>query len=205
MRRLLCILAILILCTAPFLWAATITRVPTGIGALDGWTSSVPGDKFADVDDPVGTPDDADYIYVQADATSQQFTYAAVAVPAGATGIGVEVNYRAQRTAAGPINVAAKLRVGTSNYTGTQRAVTTSWAPYSGSSSWATTNPKTLAAWTIDDVNGAGANALSEIGVISTGYNAGEEARVSQIYLIISYNIGGVQRKLTTLGVGERR
>lgn len=164
---------------------ATDTRVPTSTGFFTQWTSSSGGDVYQDVDDAVGAPDDGTtYGYMQDSNGAHFFGFSAFSVPAGATINSVTVRWRAQRTAAGGLNVRSFLRVNGSNYFGSSQSVATTWGNFSAVYS---TNPDTGIAWTVNDVNGTGSNPLQEFGAQSLNMAAGEEFQCTQIYIEVDY------------------
>ncbi len=204
MKRLLFFVVLLLV--PCFLFAADQTRLPTGIGSADAWTLGAPNtgeQKYEDVDDPIGTPDDdATYIQNADTAASQHFTFAAPTVPAGATNIAVNVIARCKRTEAGLAGFYHRLRVGGTNYTaGTVGTVAITWTTYDGGA--VTINPKSTVAWTVDDINGVGANALEQFGLLGSGLVSGETVMCTQVYLLITWTTGCAHPgSLMLMGVG---
>lgn len=165
---------------------ATQTRVPTGDSSVDnGWSSSSGTTKAADVDDPVGSPDDdTTYAFKNGANANQLHTFSAATIPGGSTAITVNVIYRGRRTSTS-LNINARIRVNGTTYE--EGAGTVPGSTYANRTvAWAT-NPATLAAWTVNDVNGSGTNPLQEFGYANTQTTGTEEARVTQCYLSITY------------------
>lgn len=202
MRRFILALAYVLL--AGPAWAQTMqTHVPTTQVLVPQWQAS---GGVTDVDDPVGTPDD-DTTYILGDGDlggsggSSRFTSASPTIPAGSTSISVLVKWRYRETA-GNVSAVGLLFVNSTQYTGSTCENTGTYVDCS--STWAT-NPNTAAAWTVDDVNGTGAAPLQQFGHTLSGIGAGEDARVTQVYLEIDYTPpasgGGAAGTCLLLGV----
>lgn len=166
---------------------ATQDRLPTGNSAVsDTWVTGTAGNKWDDVDDPVGTPDDATTYILKNDANNaiQLFTFTAFAITSSAISH-IRVFVRAQRTAAGACTIRRQLRVnGTTYLVSTNATATTSWADYTADQ---LTNPNTALAWVEADVEGTGAAPLQEIGLGISNWNAGEELQATQMYAQVDY------------------
>lgn len=94
------------------------------------------------------------------------------------------MKFRGRRVdAAGGIR--PRLTVNGTTYNGT--SLTFSGTTYEDKADEWTTNPDTTAAWTVDDVNGTGANPLEEVALLSTGLSAGQSVRATQMYLEVEY------------------
>lgn len=146
-------------------------------------TSSTGGNKWEDVDDAVGAPDDASsYIHSQTTSHVQHFTFAAFST--GSSSINrVTVTFRAQRTAAGACSMNGRIRQ-VANSAGSNQALTTSWTNYTVDF---LTNPTSGVAW-VDD---ADLNTITEFGIATAAMSAGDEAQCTQCYLTVDYNAGG--------------
>lgn len=160
---------------------ATQTRVPTGTGATSEYAALGGGTKWSEVDDPVGTPDDATtYIYNSvANNREEWFTFAAFAIPDGSTINGVTVRMRGQRTAAGTLSHQVGIRVGAAQFMSGNLAAQTTWTDHSNT--WAT-NPATTLAWTEAEVE-----ALVTFLIKTVQFSAGEELQVTQVYIECDY------------------
>ncbi len=169
---------------------ATDQRVPTG----DGYTTasvdivpSSPTTRYDKVDDPVGSPDDATTYVIGLTTGYVLFTFSAFSVPTGSTGITLRIYYRHKDDTTGANNIRAALQVGGSYYT-----VDTGVNP---GASWVTTtytytvNPKSAAAWTVDDINGVGTNALQQFGIVFG--DASPPVDCTQVYAEVVYTPGG--------------
>ena len=114
------------------------------------------------------------------------FTFPVFTVPVGQTITDVTIYYRAQdynytTTPANELRPA--LRIGGTNYNYDNNInPTDSFNTYSYSF---TTNPRTTAAWTVDDVKGIGANALQQFGVYA--YDASPAVQMSMVYVEVNY------------------
>lgn len=163
---------------------------PTGIGTYDAWTSSTAGNKWDDVNDEVGNPDDASgYLYATDAVNGQQnFTFAPIAI---AVSIGIDYvrhHQRGYRTAVGATTSTAYLRVGTTNRAaGVNANLTNAWADYT--QDWIT-NPNTGVAWTeeeIEQTDPTTTHRLNEFGFLSSPA-AGRESEITQCYLEVVYD-----------------
>lgn len=144
---------------------ATATANPTSDEAVSGtWTGSV-GTRYTLVDDhPDATG--VDKLVHGTTAGNLTFGFTAFTIPAGSTSISVQVIYYDDKNASQACNVGGRLKVG-GNYYNASTHNPTSGVFTLRTDSWAN-NPKTATAWTVDDVNGVGANALQAFGWVST-------------------------------------
>lgn len=164
----------------------TQTRVPTGdspTSAANQFSPSTGTDKFAVVNDAVGTPDDAGYIFRQNSNGNQRFTFSPFTLPAGSSDITIRVTYRSKNQT-GAVSYTPRILVGSTEAAGTTSTLTSAFVDRF--TDWAT-NPVTGAAWTAADVNGTGSNPLTEFGVGQSGTAATEEGRVSQVYISATF------------------
>lgn len=178
-------------------------QVPTGDSTNPNtWTSSAGGSKFADVDDAVGAPnDDTDYIHSSTAFGSQQFTFAAFSITSSAVAkITVTMRFRSE---AGTQEARARLQVNGTQYTGSTKTMSTTYADYT--EDWLT-NPNTAAAWAEADVEGTGSAPLQQFGVQLRAFT--NTGRCTQTYVSVDYTDAGgggatpIRRsRLTTLGV----
>jgi hypothetical protein len=163
---------------------ATDYRDPTADDAESGtWAGAAPGTRYTLVDD---YPDSSGADYLTHGTTAGSLTLnpsSAFAIPAGATNISVQVLYYDQKTASQSCNIAARLKVG-GNYYGAASHNPANGVWTSRSDNFAT-NPKTAAAWTVDDINGVGANALQSFGWVST--DANPTIKLASIRLQVTY------------------
>lgn len=170
---------------------ATQTRLPTGDGSNNDWTASSGGSKFADIDDPVGTPDDdATYISKTTPNGTQSSTFTAFDITSSAVAK-VSVLIRAKRNAEGSNSARPTITTGTTLRVVDSFALTESYADYV--SDWLT-NPATGSAWAEDEVEGTAAspgNRLTQYGINSTGLAGAEEMRCTQNYCTVDYTEAG--------------
>jgi hypothetical protein len=145
---------------------ATQTRAPTSdITATGTWTGTA-GTRYALVDDYPDTSG-VDVLTHGTTVGLIQFGFSPFTVPALATGISFRVVARARRNAGGSSNLAARITFNNGNV-----AVGSSVSP--GASygthtwSWGTGNPSSVAAWTVDEINGIGPHGIASIGFVST-------------------------------------
>ncbi len=161
--------------------ASTDTRVPTSDESNTGGFTTSP--LWSKVDET--TPNDSDYIVgVNNGGGHCTFGFSTFSVPGGSGISSVTVFYRAQDAAKGANNIRASLKVGGTYYdtTATSNNPGSSFTTYSYAFA---TNPKTGIAWTVDDVNGIGANPLQAFGVASTDFNP--DIQVSMVYMVVNY------------------
>lgn len=139
---------------------ATDTRNPTSDDAVSGtWTGSA-GTRYTAVDD---YPDSggADSLTCSA-AGTLTFGFSAFSIPSNATSISVAVKYYDQKSGSQAAANGARLKVGGTYYNATtHNPANATWT--TRTDTWAT-NPKSGAAWTVDDINGVGSNALQAFG-----------------------------------------
>jgi hypothetical protein len=168
---------------------ATQERYPTGNSAVsNAWTAGTGGNKWDEVDDPAGVPDDETTYMFNANANqSQLFTFTPFAISPSAIA-SVSVVVRSRKETSTSYNTRARLLVNGTAYIINLSGETTSYATQT--LTW-TTNPNTGIAWTEADVEGTGANPLQEFGVSSIGQGAGETIRVTQCYIVVDYTAAG--------------
>lgn len=168
-------------------------RYPTSDEATTGTWATAP--FWSAVDDA----SDTDFITctgLTSGRGRQTFGFSVFTVPAGATGISVAVNFRGKKAASQAANVGAALKVGGTYYNAAGRNPATSFTAYTDT--WAT-NPKTAAAWTVDDVNGVGANALQAFG--GTTSDTTPNVSVSSCEIVVTYTPALVTLTGTAAGV----
>jgi len=177
---------------------ATATQNPISDEAVSGtWTESA-GSRYTFVDD---YPDASgtDKLVHGTTAGNITFGFNAFSIPAGASSISVSVLYYDDKNGTQACNVGARLKVGGNYY----NAATHN--PQNGvfnqrTDTWAT-NPKTAAAWTVDDINGVGANALQAFGWVST--DASPTIDLTSIQLQVIYtnivSLAGVSAGVATV------
>ena len=148
---------------------STQNRAPTGDGTVTGTVSGSAGQRFTLVDDYPNTSS-SDALTFGTATSAINFTYSAFTVPAGSTGISVQVRYVDGEAASGANNCGGRLIVGGAN----RNAATHNPSGTSGTlreDNWST-NPSSTAAWTVDEVNGtAGSHALTGFGINSSDSN----------------------------------
>lgn len=164
------------------------TRVPTGDSvreAKDDWTAA--GSKYVEVDDPVGSPDDATTYATCADANwNQMFTFSPFNIPPTAT-IDSVVVYGDCYEVAGSTYVRLRIYAGAAEAYDSQRNLDASWTMYDSGSEFAT-NPETASAWTVADINGTGDHPLTEFGGSGYGISGGESFRCTQLYIEVTFH-----------------
>lgn len=170
---------------------ATQDRLPTGTGTTSQWTSSTASpNKWEDVDDPIGTPDDAtSYLFVtNAASGTELFTFAQFAITSSAIAL-VRLTWRGTRTV-GLTTVTPIIRTGTTNRNGTSQAMTAAYVDYTND--WLT-NPATASAWEeneVEQTDGTTTHRLNEFGW-SSSPSSGRETHITQSYLTVDYTDAG--------------
>jgi hypothetical protein len=178
---------------------ATQTRAPTSDEAASGTLTGSAGSRWTLVDDHPDTTG-ADSITFGTTTAQITFGFSAFSVPVGATSISVQVQYYDGEAANGANNCAGRIKVGTAYFNAaTHNPSGTGWT--SREDNWAT-NPATSAAWTVDQVNGIGANALAAFGIGSTDSNP--TFRVSSVRLQVTYTpLAGITADVASLAATQ--
>lgn len=165
---------------------ADVVLLPTADSVTyNAWTASTGTDKYAMVDDPVGSEDgDTTYIYTNSQNTSQRFTNLPTLPTGTILGVSVCAFYREEGGAwSGHFTIGVN---GTSYHSSADpEDVTTTYAEFCYE--W-TTNPNTTAAWTETDVEGTGSNPLQNWGANSVRDGAGGYIRATAARLKVRYN-----------------
>lgn len=166
---------------------ATQDRLPTGIGFINYWTATAGANKWEDVDDPIGTPDDdTSYISHATSFQEQLFAFTAFAITSSAIA-SVTVSAVCREVSSADANdISLGLRVNGTYYNGSNKSLTTSYATYT--TTWLT-NPNTGSSWIEADVEGTGANPLQEFGISTRSVTV--EKRCTQIYITVDYTEAG--------------
>jgi hypothetical protein len=174
------------------LHASTASQNPTSDEAVSGTWTGTAGSRYTLVNDH---PDASGSTYLEHGTTAGNLTFgfSAFSVPTGSTVAQVDVIYYDQKTAAQACNIGGRLKVGGNYYNATTHN------PASGTwtlrtDTW-TTNPKTTVAWTVDDINGVGTNALQAFGWVST--DASPTIRLSSVLVQVTYTPPGGRRAQT--------
>ena len=159
------------------------TRNPTSDIAFTGTWTGTAGSRYQNVDDhPDSTG--ADKLTHGTTAGKGLFGYLVFSAPVGATIQSVQVVYYDQKTGGPAASWGAFLRVN-----GAEQAVIDAHNPANGTwtlrTATMTTNPVTGQAWTVDQVNGVGSNALDAFGLIAT--DASPTIEVASIQLLVNY------------------
>ena len=173
------------------LLADTASQNPTSDDAISGTWDGTAGTRYTVVDDH---PDSTGVDFLTHGTTTAgnlTFGYAAFSIPAGSTSLSVQVIYYDQKTATQACDIGGRLKVGTTYYNATGHN------PANGvwtlrTDTWAT-NPKSAAAWTVDDVNGVGANNLTAFGWVST--DANPTIRLSSVIVQVTYTLASGGRR----------
>jgi hypothetical protein len=163
---------------------ATKERVPTSDESASGTWSGSSGTRYQSVDDH---PDLAASDYLEHGTTAGNicFGFPAFDVPIGATIIAVQVRVVHAEPVVGTNRWYGRVKVGGNYYNSSDYYNPT--ATYRESISRFMANPKTGFPWTVDDVNGVGANALQAFGINST--DANPVFRISSVQLLVLYSV----------------
>jgi hypothetical protein len=160
-------LALALLVAAPA-FAAEVTKAPTSDIAASGTWDGSAGTRYQALDDH---PDSAGTDYRLHGTTAGRLVmgHAAFAIAGGSVINSVSVRYYDYKTSTAGTAVRAGLRVGgTDYYAATHNATNATYVLRTDT--WAL-NPRTGVAWTVDDVNGVGGNALAGFSVGATDAN----------------------------------
>jgi len=167
-------------------FAATLTRRPTGDHSSSGTWGSTGASYYTEVNE--ASANDSTNIYASTSPARNRFTFPAFSVPAGATVNNLTIHYRAMRNGNPGANIRSALLVGGTDYDTVDPGVNPSKTPNYADYSYAyATNPKTGAAWTVADINGAGGNPLQAFGVYTS--DANPDVYVSQVYAVVDYTV----------------
>lgn len=149
------------------------------------------GNLFSQVDET--SPNDTDYITGITDGGGYcLFTFPQFNIPAGASIDRLTIYVRARDASSGSNNIRAYIKVNGSYYSAGSVDPGTSWTTYNDSSPgyfYFSNNPNTGQPWTVDDINGTGANPLQQFGVYSNDLNP--DIQVSMVYAQVSYTLNG--------------
>jgi hypothetical protein len=166
---------------------ATQTRLPTGDGTSIGHTPSA-GAAWECVDDAVGAPDDdATYINIVGGNAISWFTFTPFSIAASAISH-LSIIFRSRNS--GTTNARSTLIIGTTEYTATS-ALHAQTGSYTDVAQDYFTNPDTGLAWTEADIEGTGANPLTEFGWRNQANTGAEIDRCTQIYAMVQYTEAG--------------
>jgi len=167
------------------------TRNPTSDYLVGGNWSGILGSRYNLVDD---YPDTADYLTASATYSGDGhisnntayivFGFSAFSIPSNAKNIAVYVDYYDRDSTSGANQMTGRLRVG-GNYYDHATPHDPSTTMTQRSDAWAT-NPKTGAAWTVDDINGSGANPLQGFGVYLS--DVSPSIRLASIRVRVEYS-----------------
>jgi nitrate/TMAO reductase-like tetraheme cytochrome c subunit len=174
----------------------TVTLMATSdyavVGTIDGSTSGSTAPWWDDIDDPVGTPNDADLYSVTTANGYVLFGFATPSIPTNATNISVTVNWRAEdEGGAGNNRAIERIMAGGTLGSGTNSDKT--GTGFSNGSLVFATNPATTIAWTAADINGTSGTPLQAFG-FGAGSDAAPNVNVSQCYAVVTYDLPGAPR-----------
>lgn len=182
-------------------------RYPTGIGAQDGLVSINGVNKWLEVDDVDGSPDDdATYLYFDGAGgagQTQLFTFSTAFAVDAARYIRYVAVHSRLKAVGGTHTSTARLRVGGTTYlngTSSSNSVAAGWVDRVAL--WPL-NPKSGALWTPAEVNGTDpTNPLQQYGVGVASMVAGEVARLTYCYVAVHWSYRKNYRRKLLMGVG---
>ena len=166
---------------------ATATRNPTSDEAVSVTWSGVAGIRYLTVND---YPDSLGLTFLTHGTTAGNLTFgfSVFSIPAGSTNISILGRWYDRKNAAQNCNIGLRAKVGGNYYNGGSFSpVNGTWTPRTSAS--ISTNPKTGVAWTVDDINGVGSNALEAFGWFSTDANPAID--LSSIQIEVTYTPAG--------------
>ena len=156
--------------------------LPDGdVMSAGSWTLFPAGGTFAS---KVQT-DDGDDSYIMAESNDCEVVFSVpISVPQTAQNIGIRVALRSRLVSAGTSVFKMLVRIGGVNYatSDVSRANTSYVSTMAG---WSLNNPATGLPWTVDEVNGIGANSIEGLGVAVT--DATPNVRFTYICATVSY------------------
>ncbi len=161
-----------------------VSRNPTSDEAVSGTWDGSAGTRYTVVNDH---PDAGGSTSLTHGTTAGNLTFgfSAFSIPSIATDISVDVIYYDQKTGNGAAATAGRLKVGGNYYNSTTHNPTNGvWVLRT--KSWAT-NPKTSVAWTVNDINGSGANALQAFGFFSD--DANPTVKFASVIVQVTYTV----------------
>jgi hypothetical protein len=140
------------------------------------------------------TSDDGSTSFITSYGGYVTFTFSSFSIPNGATNISVSIVFTGGRFSANAGAVNGCLKIGGSYYSGTGNYLSSvniwTWC----SNTW-NTNPQTGSAWTVDQINGVGNNALQHIGMDAEWYGMVSYMRADVSYTdpppTFAFGIGG--------------
>lgn len=169
--------------------AASQTRYPSGdLSRLGTWDKTA--NMYSYVDENGANDGDTTYLLHGTANGSVLFTFPSFNLSSGSSIQRLTVTLYAKEGTSGTNRMQPAIRAGNTNYftTSTSTEVPSS---YSSISYNYNTNPKTGLAWTVDDINGVGANALQAFGVYSA--DANPAIRLTQVYATVTYNTSSLE------------
>ncbi len=159
------------------------TRYPSGDISRSGtWDKTT--NMYSYVDEVGAHDGDTTYLLHGTTSGSALFSFPAfnVNVPTGEVIKSLTVSLVARDSSSGTNTMRPWIKVGGNDYYGTYTEVPSSYGTISYT--W-TTNPRTNSAWTKDDINGVGSNALQSFGVSSN--DASPTIRLTQVYAVAAW------------------
>jgi len=161
------------------------TRLPTGDQGHSGsWDKTT--NMYSYVADDPWNDGDTTYLLCGTNTSGGYalFTFSAFSVPAGSVITSLDVAYSCRRMDNPGSNMRAALRVAGTDYLTTDGGANPS-KTYSDRTYSYTVNPNTGLAWTVDDINGAGASPLQAFGVNSA--DADPAIRITAVKAVVNY------------------
>ena len=169
--------------TLPTATTTSQTRLPTGDQSYSGtWDKTT--DMYSYVDDDPWNDGDTTYLLHGTTAGYALFTFSSFNVPAGSVITSLAVTYSARDNTSGTNNLRAALRVNNTDYLTTDVG-TNPGTSYADRTVTFSTNPANGSAWTVDDINGAGASPLQAFGVRSS--DANPAIRITAVRAVVNY------------------
>jgi len=171
-------------------------RLPTS-DVVKQWIASSGSPAYPMVDDPVGSPDDdTTYIYKQDSIGANIFGFTDFDITSS-TITKVSLFHRSRQVNPAVVDLRSRLQVNGVNYDGTQNSMTDSYAEYTDD--WLT-NPNTSLDWVEADVEGVGSNPIEAFRHDAINISAGEEVRMTQAYISVTYTVAAAGRIVKLAG-----
>ena len=160
---------------------ATLTRNPTSDVTSSGAWSGTAGSRYTLVND-YPSQDTLDQLTHGTAAGAILFGYDTISIGTDNAISAVRIYYYDREASTGANNISSRLRIGGTDYDAATHNPTTTTTLQTDVY---TTNPRTGVAWTVDDVNGVGSNALTAFGLRSG--DANPNISITSIQMEVTY------------------
>jgi hypothetical protein len=164
---------------------ATDNRNPTSDESVTGTWSGSSGSRYTLVNDHPDSSSTTSLTQISPDGKIT-FGFSGFSIPTGSTINSVYIQYYDYKTSFFLVTIGGRLKVGGSYYDASEHGLAR-LAITLRTDTW-TTNPATGSAWTVNQVNGVGANALQAFGLASL--ENGGDSVIGSIRITVDYTPG---------------